>query len=254
MNEIDLIAENKCLNFELKTLAGIMLRDELERWVYGYCHIYTEQQHLERYEFAKKFVVDKRVLDIACGSGYGTKMLKEGGAIQVDGVDIDKEVIDYASYRNKAQGVSYYAGNAQTYRSDKRYDVIISYETAEHIEDVGQYFTNMKLNLSANGIFIVSTPISDMDFNPKPYLRFHLREWGFEAFQKEVEKYFEIAEVLLQISGKNTSTFTKKVINKIKKQKFPKGIIRWNPKDSKAKSLGKLINGFQILVCKTKIE
>ena len=250
MNDIDLMAENKCLKFELDTLAGIVLRDELERWVQGYSHNYTERLHLERYEFAKKFIVNKQVLDIACGSGYGTKMLKEGGALQVDGVDIDEDVIEYASYRNKAEGVFYYVGNAQTYRSEKKYDVIVSYETVEHVADFKQYFENISANLNEDGIFIVSTPISDMDFNPKPYLRFHLREWGFKAFQKEVANHFEIKDVLLQITGKNRSTFIKKVINKIKKTKLPIGIINYKSNAPISKSLGTSINGFQILVCK----
>ena len=53
--------------------------------------IYDE--HLIRYELAKEFVKDKTVLDIACGSGYGTKILAEAGAREVEGIDISEEAI-----------------------------------------------------------------------------------------------------------------------------------------------------------------
>ena len=56
----------------------------------------VEEDHIERYRFARQFVSDKTVLDIACGTGYGSNLLADSGASRVDGVDISEDVINYA--------------------------------------------------------------------------------------------------------------------------------------------------------------
>ena len=57
--------------------------------------IYLE--HITRYIFASQFIKDKIVLDIACGSGYGSDYLLKNGARKVIGVDISKETVEYLS-------------------------------------------------------------------------------------------------------------------------------------------------------------
>ena len=53
--------------------------------------IYNE--HLVRYQLAAKLARGKKVLDIACGSGYGANILAEAGAAQVIAVDISSEAV-----------------------------------------------------------------------------------------------------------------------------------------------------------------
>jgi len=53
-------------------------------------------EHLHRYYFASKFVEGKRVLDLACGEGYGSYILSKS-AEHVVGVDIDELTIKHAS-------------------------------------------------------------------------------------------------------------------------------------------------------------
>ena len=48
--------------------------------------------HIARYEFAQKYVKDKNVIDVACGSGYGSRILKEGGANKIIGIDSSHDV------------------------------------------------------------------------------------------------------------------------------------------------------------------
>src|SRR4051812_7358615 len=52
--------------------------------------------HVRRYEEAARFVRGQRVLDIACGVGYGSQLLGRGGAEQVVGVDLSPDAIRYA--------------------------------------------------------------------------------------------------------------------------------------------------------------
>ena len=52
-------------------------------------------EHWHRYHFARRFIAGKRVLDVACGEGYGAALLAREAA-QVTGVDIFEPAIDHA--------------------------------------------------------------------------------------------------------------------------------------------------------------
>src|SRR6185436_11181815 len=67
-------------------------------------------EHVTRYEAAAAIIKDKVVLDIASGSGYGTKMLAEH-AKKVYGVDVSAEAVDYAKERFSAKNVEYRVGS-----------------------------------------------------------------------------------------------------------------------------------------------
>ena len=62
--------------------------------------------HLKRYEFAKTYCKDKSVLDIACGTGYGTYELAQV-ATKVLGVDIDQDAVKLAKDTYKNDNLSY---------------------------------------------------------------------------------------------------------------------------------------------------
>lgn len=116
----------------------------------------TQREHLARYEFAQKMVAGKRVLDIACGAGYGSKMLKDAGAIFVDGVDINPEFVAYAKERYQTDGVTFSVGDILQWKG--AYDIITCFETIEHIPqylDVLKHFYGM---LTPNGVLVLSTP------------------------------------------------------------------------------------------------
>ena len=53
-----------------------------------------EAEHLARYSWAAGLARGKRVLDAGCGTAYGSRMLAEGGAQEVVGIDIAAEVLE----------------------------------------------------------------------------------------------------------------------------------------------------------------
>jgi SAM-dependent methyltransferase len=131
-----------------------------ERLFLGHMTARTENEHLARYRFAMELVRGKRVADIACGSGYGTQMLASAGARSVHGMDISEEAVEFARRQYNTANVTYSVGNAQdlTTISDGEFDVVVSFETIEHIEDVEAYLDEMKRILRPGGVFVVSTP------------------------------------------------------------------------------------------------
>jgi len=71
------------------------------------------KEHVERYKFASRFVKDKVVLDIACGAGYGSKMLLNRGAKKIFGGDISKETINYCKTKYPNKELSFSVMDAQ---------------------------------------------------------------------------------------------------------------------------------------------
>ncbi len=87
--------------------------------------------HLKRYALAARILpVGSRVLDIACGCGYGS-WLMEQASLKVTGVDISQEAIDYAEKHYK--GPTYFCQKAEDTKGE--WDAIVTFETLEHIHD-----------------------------------------------------------------------------------------------------------------------
>ena len=84
-------------------------------------------EHYHRYAFAQILVKDKKVLDAACGEGYGSDILAET-AKQVTGIDIDSKSIEHASNRYKKDNLSYkHESCTQLSFTDNSFDVVVSF-------------------------------------------------------------------------------------------------------------------------------
>src|SRR5215813_7713768 len=93
-------------------------------------------EHLHRYIYASMLVKDKRVLDLACGEGYGSKILSAAAA-SVLGIDIDEKVIRHASEKYGCDHLRFISGSiaAVPIHDDHSFDVITCFEAIEHVED-----------------------------------------------------------------------------------------------------------------------
>ena len=141
--------------------SAISLRDTGERVIPEYvrdddelaANIYA--QHLERYRIVAGKVSGARVLDLACGAGFGTRMLAEGGAHEVIGVDRDPEVIRYAARYFAGTNIQFCAGTVETLAPD-RFDVIACLETLEHIPNPNALLRELVARLAPGGTLFVS--------------------------------------------------------------------------------------------------
>lgn len=88
--------------------------------------------HLERYRFAAQFCKSKRVLDGACGTGYGSVLIGEV-AQQVVGIDCCADTVDYATQRYQSPHISFQKQHVElTPFESASFDVVVSFETVEH--------------------------------------------------------------------------------------------------------------------------
>ncbi len=116
-------------------------------------------EHWHRYAFALDLVRGKRVLDAACGEGYGSNLLA-GVAGNVIGIDISGEAISHARSRYGDRGNLEFrcADAAQLELPDKSVDVVVSFETLEHLLAQEQLIAGFARVLGDDGVLLVSSP------------------------------------------------------------------------------------------------
>jgi SAM-dependent methyltransferase len=116
-------------------------------------------EHWHRYAFARPLVAGRRVLDAACGEGYGSALLA-GTAEEVVGVDVDPASIAHAISRYGAgKGLRFECADAtQLPFEDGSFDVVVSFETLEHLAQQEQLVSGFARVLKDDGILVISSP------------------------------------------------------------------------------------------------
>jgi 2-polyprenyl-3-methyl-5-hydroxy-6-metoxy-1,4-benzoquinol methylase len=151
------------------------------------------------YRFASQFCSGKRILDIGCGTGYGTSYMAESAESAV-GIDISRQAVRYARRQYSSPGkVQFLRMSAESLRfADRSFDFIISTENFEHLSDHHANLREMARVLTDGGMLVLATPNPEMfiDFS-NPY---HTHEFTYGELRQIVQEYFSdclIAENLL---------------------------------------------------------
>lgn len=158
-------------------------------------------EHLARYYFASSYAVG-RVLDIACGTGYGCHMVakeRKREVTELIGVDIDEETIRYASREYHHQKVAYVQGDAADPALPDRlgvFDTILSFETIEHVRDDRLFMNNVHRMLKPGGTLVLSSPFGRGRGMPTSE-PFHVHQLTPEQF-RELFEGFSHVEFYLQ--------------------------------------------------------
>lgn len=116
-----------------------------------------EAEHMQRYSFAVAYAKGKSVLDIACGAGYGSRMLFDSGAASVVGIDISAEAVEFAQKQYGASKIRFIQADAGNYCTGN-YDLVVSFETIEHLDEREKFLSHVYEMLNSNGVLIISTP------------------------------------------------------------------------------------------------
>lgn len=156
------------------------------------------EMHLRRYEFAASLAEGKRVLDAACGTGYGCALLTErGGAASAVGLDADPVAVAYAQRCfGPGRPIEYRVADAtRTGLADGSVGLITSFETIEHVPDPDALLAEFARVLGPDGTLVLSTP------NDKGLTAHHVHSFSREDLEQAVKRHFGRVEVWGQREG-----------------------------------------------------
>jgi len=184
-------------------------------------------KHIQRYKYAAKRCRGK-ILDLGCGTGYGTKILYDKKNT-VYGIDVSQKAINYA--KKNYPGPKYVCGSAEKlpFQNDF-FDAITALEIIEHVQDTEKALSEMHRVLKKEGDIFISTPnprhfarvIKHLFFG-KPYPEkvgpniYHVKEFYYNEFLELLKKKkFKIKFAY----GQTLTILSKKMVNLLIKLPF----------------------------------
>jgi len=157
---------------------------------------YWFRRHLAVYEWIAARVAGKRVVDMACGEGYGSDVLA-GSAASVVGVDANPDAHEHARLRYVRPNLRYERDLVESFADPC--DAVVFLQTIEHVQDAGSILEHFKSMLAPGGAVYVSTPNlltlappgAEKSDNP-----WHVREYRAAEFQQLCKAHFPRVEML----------------------------------------------------------
>jgi SAM-dependent methyltransferase len=157
-------------------------------------------EHRSRYHFGARLTAGRRVLDVACGSGFGGPILLVAGARSVLGIDSSAEAIA-AARRYARPGYDFAVADGTALPLDAAsVEAITSFETIEHIDAHEAFVAELRRVLTPDGVLVLSTPnaLHSLPVNGTPRNPFHVREFSPAELRALLGRHFSDVELLGQ--------------------------------------------------------
>jgi len=157
---------------------------------------YWYRRHLVVYEWIAARSEGRRVVDMACGEGYGSDVLARSAAAVV-GVDANPEAHEHARLRYPRPNLRFERDLVEGFAEPC--DAVVFLQTIEHVQDAGAILEHFKSMLEPGGVAYVSTPNlltlappgAEKSDNP-----WHVHEYRAEEFRALCEDHFPQVELL----------------------------------------------------------
>lgn len=142
------------------------------------------RDHVARYEFAARILpAGSRVIDFACGIGYGTRVLADAGHA-ARGYDIDAEALAYANehYRHPGGRTDFSLGNGNAPGELGEYDAAVCFETVEHLEDPRPLLKALRISAPRLLVSVPNEEVMPYEISPGVVTAFHYRHYTKHEF------------------------------------------------------------------------
>ena len=155
---------------------------------------YWYRRHLVVYEWIRARVGGLKVVDMACGEGYGSAVLART-AREVVGVDANPEAHEHAKLRYTKPGLRFERDLVE--RFAEPCDAVVFLQTIEHVQNPDEVLEHFKA-ISSDGLVVLSTPNlltlapegAEKSENP-----WHVKEYRPEEFRALCEAHFGHVEL-----------------------------------------------------------
>lgn len=147
--------------------------------------------HIQRYEWVLPFLQNLYVLDVGCGSGYGTFYLAKNGVRKIIGIDISPNAMKFAKKHFKLNNLEYIQMDTLNLKfEDNSFDAVISFDVLEHIDEKHQskFISEIARVLNDEGIAYISCPNATVSMGGNP---FHLKELTRREFELLLRRFFK---------------------------------------------------------------
>jgi SAM-dependent methyltransferase len=157
---------------------------------------YWFRRHLVVYEWIAARASGRRVVDLACGEGYGSAVLGRT-ASSVVGVDANPEAFEHARLKYTAGNVRFERNMIELWRGDV--DCVVFLQTIEHVQDPDAVLASIRDQIGPRGVAYVSTP-NVLTLAPKGEARsgnpWHVREYRPEEYLELCSRHFGSVDML----------------------------------------------------------
>jgi SAM-dependent methyltransferase len=147
-------------------------------------------EHLTRYSMLRSICVGKRVLDVACGEGFGSYLMAQWGAASVTGIDISPDAVAVARSMFAAHNVTYLEGDVcrlpELLSSDSLFDIICSFETIEHLANPKSFLRGLAKVRARECVIAISAP-NDHILPAGVSNPFHLQRFDLDSLRAVTE-------------------------------------------------------------------
>lgn len=152
-------------------------------------------RHKFAYQFAQNYAADKTVIDIGCGSGYGSQILAEK-AESVLGIDYHAAAIDYCRQNFHSPNLRFEQKDISTIDAENEFDAAICFQAIEHFDDPDHFLFQLEKLIRPGGTILISTPNVKRAFNGPLKNPFHINEMNYQQFNSLLQKHFSSFELL----------------------------------------------------------
>lgn len=171
------------------------LRGFKDKW-FGLKRSRYKQKLFERYKFCNEWLVDKELVDVPCGVGWGTSLLR--GYRHAIGIDLAEDAIEYArdNYEKKGR-IEFRLGNmAELPLDSNSRDVVICLEGFEHVsQEIGASFLEeSKRVLRPDGLLLMTCPVLD-EYGRDSGNPHHVYEYPEEELIALLNRHFRVLKL-----------------------------------------------------------
>jgi 2-polyprenyl-3-methyl-5-hydroxy-6-metoxy-1,4-benzoquinol methylase len=186
-------------------------------------------RHRAAYDFAASRVGAGRVLDLGCGTGYGSAELARTGA-RVTGLDRVA-----AARESRGSGARFVRGELGGLPfAPASFDVVLSFQVIEHLLDPTDYLREITRVLRPSGTLLLSTPNLLQSDRENPY---HVHEYAAQELEAALSRWFGAVEMLGVFAFGPAARFQAERMRRIRRitrldplglrRRLPRGLVEW---------------------------